>query len=170
MYSVANRYNLMRNANVSYAMIFRLCHGWSAKISVVAPPSIRCFFSVSCVMLWFLSIPICIPLCSDYKYAMLMLNACVVKLSLLFQDKSVSGFISYALCAADEALRDANWLPSEDEKKERTVPSAFCASSFFFYICIILSCWGLVGPVSGSLDRRRDWKHLRHFRCIANDH
>jgi len=36
------------------------------------------------------------------------------------QDKSISGFISYALCAADEALRDANWLPSEDEKKERT--------------------------------------------------
>ncbi|KAL6604498.1 hypothetical protein ACP70R_042925 [Stipagrostis hirtigluma subsp. patula] len=35
--------------------------------------------------------------------------------------KSVSGFISYALCAADEALRDANWLPSEDEKKERTL-------------------------------------------------
>ncbi|TVU32936.1 hypothetical protein EJB05_24701, partial [Eragrostis curvula] len=36
------------------------------------------------------------------------------------KDKSVSGFISYALCAADEALRDANWLPSEDDKKERT--------------------------------------------------
>ncbi|CAN6243443.1 unnamed protein product [Urochloa humidicola] len=36
------------------------------------------------------------------------------------KDKSISGFISYALCAADEALRDANWLPSEDEKKERT--------------------------------------------------
>ncbi|AQK69583.1 hypothetical protein ZEAMMB73_Zm00001d015816 [Zea mays] len=36
------------------------------------------------------------------------------------RDKSVSGFISYALCAADEALRDANWLPSEDDKKERT--------------------------------------------------
>ncbi|GJM90516.1 hypothetical protein PR202_ga06803 [Eleusine coracana subsp. coracana] len=36
------------------------------------------------------------------------------------KDKSISGFISYALCAADEALKDANWLPSEDEKKERT--------------------------------------------------
>ncbi|RLN07090.1 hypothetical protein C2845_PM11G01970 [Panicum miliaceum] len=36
------------------------------------------------------------------------------------KDKSISGFISYALCAADEALRDANWLPSEDEKRERT--------------------------------------------------
>uniref|UniRef100_A0ACD6ASD1 Uncharacterized protein n=1 Tax=Avena sativa TaxID=4498 RepID=A0ACD6ASD1_AVESA len=34
--------------------------------------------------------------------------------------KSISGFIAYALCAADEALRDANWLPSEDDKKERT--------------------------------------------------
>uniref|UniRef100_A0A0A9D093 beta-ketoacyl-[acyl-carrier-protein] synthase I n=1 Tax=Arundo donax TaxID=35708 RepID=A0A0A9D093_ARUDO len=35
-------------------------------------------------------------------------------------NKSVSGFIAYALCAADEALRDANWLPLEEEKKERT--------------------------------------------------
>uniref|UniRef100_A0A0E0CHA6 beta-ketoacyl-[acyl-carrier-protein] synthase I n=1 Tax=Oryza meridionalis TaxID=40149 RepID=A0A0E0CHA6_9ORYZ len=35
-------------------------------------------------------------------------------------NKSISGFTAYALCAADEALRDANWLPSEDEKKERT--------------------------------------------------
>uniref|UniRef100_A0A453NLN9 beta-ketoacyl-[acyl-carrier-protein] synthase I n=2 Tax=Aegilops tauschii subsp. strangulata TaxID=200361 RepID=A0A453NLN9_AEGTS len=34
--------------------------------------------------------------------------------------RSISGFIAYALCAADEALRDANWLPSENEKKERT--------------------------------------------------
>uniref|UniRef100_A0A0D9VDC4 3-oxoacyl-[acyl-carrier-protein] synthase n=1 Tax=Leersia perrieri TaxID=77586 RepID=A0A0D9VDC4_9ORYZ len=35
-------------------------------------------------------------------------------------NKSISGFIAYALCAADEALRDANWLPSEDDKKDRT--------------------------------------------------
>lgn len=38
--------------------------------------------------------------------------------------KSISPFIAYALCAADEALRDANWLPNETEKKERTV--LFC--------------------------------------------
>jgi 3-oxoacyl-(acyl-carrier-protein) synthase len=56
-----------------------------------------------------------------------------------FQDKSISGFISYALCAADEALRDANWLPSEDEKKEITVPSIFCGSAFSFFIYVILS-------------------------------
>ncbi|KAJ1703462.1 hypothetical protein LUZ63_003241 [Rhynchospora breviuscula] len=34
--------------------------------------------------------------------------------------KSISAFISYALCAADEALRDANWLPNETKEKERT--------------------------------------------------
>ncbi|KAF3321422.1 3-oxoacyl-[acyl-carrier-protein] synthase [Carex littledalei] len=34
--------------------------------------------------------------------------------------KSISPFIAYALRAADEALRDANWLPNETEKKERT--------------------------------------------------
>ncbi|XP_072963845.1 3-oxoacyl-[acyl-carrier-protein] synthase, mitochondrial [Typha angustifolia] len=34
--------------------------------------------------------------------------------------KSIARFIAYALCATDEALRDANWLPTEDEKKERT--------------------------------------------------
>lgn len=30
-------------------------------------------------------------------------------------------FIAYALCAADEALRDAKWLPTEQDQKERTV-------------------------------------------------
>jgi 3-oxoacyl-[acyl-carrier-protein] synthase II len=39
----------------------------------------------------------------------------------LQDSKSISAFIAYALCAADEALRDANWLPNETEKKERTV-------------------------------------------------
>ncbi|KAI7734808.1 hypothetical protein M8C21_017781 [Ambrosia artemisiifolia] len=34
--------------------------------------------------------------------------------------KSIARFISYALCAADEALRDANWIPSEQEDKENT--------------------------------------------------
>jgi 3-oxoacyl-[acyl-carrier-protein] synthase II len=51
------------------------------------------------------------------------------------ESKSISGFIAYALCAADEALRDANWLPMEDVKKERTVLIASGGSSFFF------SCW-----------------------------
>jgi hypothetical protein len=45
---------------------------------------------------------------------------------LYLQDsKSISAFIAYALCAADEALRDANWLPNETEKKERTVIYCF---------------------------------------------
>lgn len=34
--------------------------------------------------------------------------------------RSVARFISYALCAADEALNDAKWVPDEIEKKERT--------------------------------------------------
>ncbi|PON48493.1 3-oxoacyl-[acyl-carrier-protein] synthase [Parasponia andersonii] len=34
--------------------------------------------------------------------------------------RSISRFIGYALCAADEALKDANWVPSEQEQKERT--------------------------------------------------
>ncbi|XP_064948232.1 3-oxoacyl-[acyl-carrier-protein] synthase, mitochondrial isoform X2 [Musa acuminata AAA Group] len=34
--------------------------------------------------------------------------------------RSTSRFIAYALCSTEEALRDANWLPTEPEKKERT--------------------------------------------------
>uniref|UniRef100_UPI001CB92E9C 3-oxoacyl-[acyl-carrier-protein] synthase, mitochondrial n=1 Tax=Erigeron canadensis TaxID=72917 RepID=UPI001CB92E9C len=34
--------------------------------------------------------------------------------------KSIARFISYALCAADEALRDANWIPAKQEDKEKT--------------------------------------------------
>ncbi|XP_057954306.1 3-oxoacyl-[acyl-carrier-protein] synthase, mitochondrial isoform X2 [Malania oleifera] len=36
------------------------------------------------------------------------------------EHRSISRFIGYALCAADEALRDANWLPAEQDQKERT--------------------------------------------------
>lgn len=39
--------------------------------------------------------------------------------------RSIARFIGYALCAADEALRDANWFPSEQNEKERTVMSYF---------------------------------------------
>lgn len=35
--------------------------------------------------------------------------------------EAVANFIGYALCAADEALRDAEWLPTDEEEKERTV-------------------------------------------------
>ncbi|KAJ0054668.1 hypothetical protein Pint_01922 [Pistacia integerrima] len=34
--------------------------------------------------------------------------------------RSIARFIAYALCAADEALRDASWLPVSQEQKERT--------------------------------------------------
>ncbi|EEF33424.1 3-oxoacyl-[acyl-carrier-protein] synthase, mitochondrial isoform X2 [Ricinus communis] len=36
------------------------------------------------------------------------------------EHRSVSRFIGYALCAADEALKDAKWAPIEQEHKERT--------------------------------------------------
>ncbi|XVF71818.1 hypothetical protein PTKIN_Ptkin12aG0070000 [Pterospermum kingtungense] len=36
------------------------------------------------------------------------------------EHRSVARFISYALCAADEALKDAKWAPTEQEQKERT--------------------------------------------------
>ncbi|KAL5068019.1 hypothetical protein RYX36_018906 [Vicia faba] len=36
------------------------------------------------------------------------------------EHRSMTRFIAYALCAADEALRDSNWFPTEQEHKERT--------------------------------------------------
>ncbi|XP_038901541.1 3-oxoacyl-[acyl-carrier-protein] synthase, mitochondrial [Benincasa hispida] len=36
------------------------------------------------------------------------------------EHRSISRFIGYALCAADEALKDANWVPSLQEHKEKT--------------------------------------------------
>ncbi|XP_028054098.1 3-oxoacyl-[acyl-carrier-protein] synthase, mitochondrial [Camellia sinensis] len=36
------------------------------------------------------------------------------------EHRSVARFIGYALCATDEALRDANWIPTEQEEKENT--------------------------------------------------
>ncbi|XWS31023.1 hypothetical protein CRYUN_Cryun23aG0041400 [Craigia yunnanensis] len=36
------------------------------------------------------------------------------------EHRSVARFISYALCAADEALKDAKWVPTEQEQKEKT--------------------------------------------------
>lgn len=37
------------------------------------------------------------------------------------EHRSIARFIGFALCAVHEALKDANWLPSEQEQKERTV-------------------------------------------------
>ncbi|KAF3776611.1 3-oxoacyl-[acyl-carrier-protein] synthase, partial [Nymphaea thermarum] len=34
--------------------------------------------------------------------------------------RSIARFIAYALCCADEALKDANWLPEEKKEKQRT--------------------------------------------------
>ncbi|XP_023874242.1 3-oxoacyl-[acyl-carrier-protein] synthase, mitochondrial isoform X2 [Quercus suber] len=36
------------------------------------------------------------------------------------EHRSIARFIGYALCAADEAIKDAKWVPSEQEQKERT--------------------------------------------------
>ncbi|XP_047312609.1 3-oxoacyl-[acyl-carrier-protein] synthase, mitochondrial [Impatiens glandulifera] len=36
------------------------------------------------------------------------------------EHKSIARFIAYALCAADEALKDANWMPTEKDEKEMT--------------------------------------------------
>ncbi|KAF6144964.1 hypothetical protein GIB67_013315 [Kingdonia uniflora] len=36
------------------------------------------------------------------------------------ENRSIARFIAYALCSTDEALRDANWFPTEQEDKERT--------------------------------------------------
>ncbi|KAI4319882.1 hypothetical protein MLD38_033428 [Melastoma candidum] len=36
------------------------------------------------------------------------------------EHRSITRFIAYALCAADEALRDANWAPTLQEDKEMT--------------------------------------------------
>ncbi|XP_077215758.1 3-oxoacyl-[acyl-carrier-protein] synthase, mitochondrial-like isoform X2 [Tasmannia lanceolata] len=53
--------------------------------------------------------------------------------------RSIAKFISYALCSTDEALKDANWLPSELEKKERTG----------------VSIGGGIGSISDILDAAR---------------
>ncbi|KAM1666561.1 hypothetical protein ACFX1X_046181 [Malus domestica] len=34
--------------------------------------------------------------------------------------RSMARFIGYAMCAAEEALKDANWMPTEPEERERT--------------------------------------------------
>ncbi|KAI5435215.1 hypothetical protein KIW84_011025 [Lathyrus oleraceus] len=36
------------------------------------------------------------------------------------EHRSMTRFVAYALCAAEEALRDSNWFPTEQEHKERT--------------------------------------------------
>ncbi|GLT30162.1 hypothetical protein SLA2020_049800 [Shorea laevis] len=36
------------------------------------------------------------------------------------EHRSIAKFIAYALCAADEALKDARWLPIKQEEKEKT--------------------------------------------------
>ncbi|KAI5401087.1 hypothetical protein KIW84_065791 [Lathyrus oleraceus] len=39
------------------------------------------------------------------------------------EHRSMTRFVAYALCAAEEALRDSNWFPTEQEHKERTGPN-----------------------------------------------
>ena len=85
---------------------------------------------------------------SDYKFVILILNACLVKLSFscsesliecsCCQDKSISGFISYALCAADEALKVQIGCLQKMRRKKKWYHFLifFCGNTFFFYICI----------------------------------
>lgn len=63
--------------------------------------------------------------------------------------EAVAKFIGYALCAADEALRDAEWLPTEEEEKERTV-KCFSYDDETLLFKIFFSDFGNSG-ISGSL-------------------
>lgn len=54
------------------------------------------------------------------------------------EDRSIARFIAYALCAADEALKDANWAPSEQEHKEMTVKSPYLCSIHKAWVFILL--------------------------------
>lgn len=48
-----------------------------------------------------------------------------------FQDhRSISRFIAYALCSADEALKDANWWPDEAQKERTVITFATLFQSF----------------------------------------
>lgn len=52
--------------------------------------------------------------------------------------EAIAKFIGYALCAADEALRDAEWLPTEEGDKERTVK---CSLYVFLHVLLFLVCF-----------------------------
>lgn len=55
------------------------------------------------------------------------------------EHRSISRFIGYALCAADEALKDANWSPTKQEEKERTVRIVFLVKlqeKYFYGLCL----------------------------------
>ncbi|KAI6672734.1 hypothetical protein NL676_000640 [Syzygium grande] len=52
------------------------------------------------------------------------------------EHRSIARFIGYALCAADEALRDANWITTEQEQKEMTVINIFLADSLEEYYAL----------------------------------
>lgn len=75
--------------------------------------------------------------------------------------KSIARFISYALCAADEALRDANWIPSEQEDKENTVNAYIIYTMYFSFCCFYIfltwknqgvSIGGGIGSIGDILD------------------
>ena len=52
--------------------------------------------------------------------------------SLTQDHKSIAGFIAYALCSTNEALRDANWVPGELEKERMVL--ALYAYNFHEYV------------------------------------
>lgn len=56
----------------------------------------------------------------------MLLPKCLQCICVLCQDhRSMARFIGYALYAAVEALKDASWIPTEPEERERTVISNF---------------------------------------------
>lgn len=52
--------------------------------------------------------------------------------------RSIARFIGYALCAADEALKDANWMPTEQDAKEHTVFAYFVLMLHYHSFCFSL--------------------------------
>ncbi|GAB2215062.1 hypothetical protein Droror1_Dr00019436 [Drosera rotundifolia] len=55
--------------------------------------------------------------------------------------RSICRFIGYALCASDEALRDANWVANEQDEKEMT---GVCIGSGIGSICDIVDAAQLI--------------------------
>lgn len=70
-------------------------------------------------------------------------NACWSHNSLVIstfrqEHRSIARFIGYALCAADEALKDANWMPTEQNEKEQTVFAYFVLMLEYHSFCFSL--------------------------------
>ena len=60
------------------------------------------------------------------------------------EHRSIARFIGYALCAADEALRDAKWMPTEPKDKQRTVISENITTLIVFLMRVVMFWWCVV--------------------------